>query len=118
MSGKSAMAVRQPSRPAQSRLRRKGVVIRLPQTSLYVATTSGDIGACNGGLAGDTSSVHLAEWRTWWNGVGRQRLADLLSESWDPFTDASFRDDVSQHIDTLGRRLHEGAGALDVQVFL
>jgi hypothetical protein len=53
-----------------------------------------------------------------WNGVGRQQLSDLLSESWDPFADASFRDHVNPQIDALGRWLHEGASALDVQVFL
>jgi hypothetical protein len=60
----------------------------------------------------------LAEWRPWWNSVGREQLSDLLSESWDPFADASFRDHVSPEIDALGRRLHEGANALDVQVCL
>jgi hypothetical protein len=71
-----------------------------------------------GRSAGDTSGVLLAEWRTWWNSIGRQQLSDLLSTSWDPFADASFRDHVTPQIDALGRRLHEGASALDVQVFL
>jgi hypothetical protein len=62
--------------------------------------------------------VLLAEWRTWWNAVGRGQLSALLTESWDPFADATFRDEVEPQLDAFGRRLHEGANALDVMIFL
>jgi hypothetical protein len=62
--------------------------------------------------------VLLAEWRAWWNAVGRRQLSNLLSESWDPFADTTFWDEVSARVDALGRRLHEGASDLDVHVFL
>ncbi len=69
-------------------------------------------------FARDTCYVLLGEWRAWWNAVGRRQLFDLLSESWDPFADATFRDEVGPQVDALGRRLHEGANALDVMTFL
>ena len=69
-------------------------------------------------VVADTPSVLLADWRSWWKTHGQGQLFDLLAESWDPFADTSFREDVHPQMDPLGRRLHEGANTLDVQVFL
>ncbi len=60
----------------------------------------------------------LAEWRAWWSDSGREQLRDLLLESWDPFADAGFRLEADPELALLARHLHEGAGLVDVQVFL
>jgi hypothetical protein len=62
--------------------------------------------------------VNLAEWRRWWRDGGEEELHELLQENWDPFGDAEFRASTADEIARLARHLHEGAGVVDVRVFL
>jgi hypothetical protein len=62
--------------------------------------------------------MHLAEWRAWWMKSGAAELRQLLEENWDPFQDASFRAEAEPRLFDLARRLHEGAGLVDIQWFL
>jgi hypothetical protein len=62
--------------------------------------------------------VNLAECRGWWRESGHRELRDLLTENWDPFSDAGFRAAAEERLVDLARRLHEGADVVDVRVFL
>jgi len=68
--------------------------------------------------------MHLAEWRRGWQNTGERELLELLDANWDPFEprlrggDPGFRSTARERLFDLGRRLHEGAGRVDVQVFL
>ena len=60
----------------------------------------------------------LSEWRSWWKTSGEAQLSGLLQENWDPFQDENFREDAEPELFILARRLHEGAGLVDIQDFL
>lgn len=62
--------------------------------------------------------MNLAEWLAWWRRSAERELKELLVESWDPFADPDFRSSAEARLVDLGRRLHEGATRVDVQVFL
>jgi hypothetical protein len=67
---------------------------------------------------GHTQIVNLAEWRAWWRRSGERQLRHLLRSNWDPFEDPEFEASVNNSLLDLARRLHEGATATDVRVFL
>jgi hypothetical protein len=62
--------------------------------------------------------VNLGEWLTWWRRSGERELTELLAERWDPFADPDFQLSAEKRVVDLGRKLHEGAGRVDVQAFL
>ncbi|SRR6266536_4595093 len=62
--------------------------------------------------------MNLVEWRNWWRRSGEKQLRHLLRSNWDPFEDPGFEAETEPRLVDLGRRLHEGAGVVDVRVFL
>jgi hypothetical protein len=62
--------------------------------------------------------MNLGEWLTWWRRSGERQLRHLLRSNWDPFEVPGFENAVEESLNLLGRRLHEGATAVDVRAFL
>jgi hypothetical protein len=62
--------------------------------------------------------MNLAEWFAWWNRTGERQLGLLLAKDWEPFKDPDFRQTSESRLIELGRKLHEGATRVDVQVYL